>query len=436
MHGLSKIKLGLATYFETHRAIKRQYDIGQINKVRNTRLQNLIRYCFDNIKYYKEVFRQAGIKPDQIKTVDDLQCLPFLTKDELRNRFWDFLPNELPACRMSRTSGSTGIPVCILSDTRSRCFNSAAVIRCRKALGIPLIGRPILTVLNTKDETERNTHWTYVQGVHRTYYINPHINSSANVQYVKQIVTKLKKPVLTGITPALRVLANQIKDGVFPNFRPSVIMSGGETLSPEVRKLLESVFGIKVADIYACHEARDIAWQCKQNNGYHINADNIVVEVIKDGSPAPCGEVGEIVITDLNRYVMPIIRYKIGDLVRLSDESCPCGCKLPLIAEILGRSGDDIFLPDGKRVAWNQLKSQMTHQNIRQFQLVQQSDGSLTIRYVPEDSANTEQIEALLLNRFKDLIGNSIEIRFEIPQSIPPAPSGKSKLVVSHYKLT
>ncbi len=436
MSGLpGKIRLGLKTYRQGYLAITRQSKPGEINKIQNSKLQNLIRYSFENIKYYREVFTQQGIRPEKIKTAKDLCRIPFLTKKQLRDRFWDFLPRELPACRISRTSGSTGIPICIFSDRNSRMFNSAAVIRYRRALGIGLAGKTILTPLKTANEPyNKKAHWTFLQGIHKTYYINPYVDSPENAEYAKRLLNKLHRPALIGITPAIRALACRVKDGVFPHFRPSAVLTTGESLSPLLRDLLESTFDTKVADIYACNEAGDVAWQCQRSAGYHINADNVIVEIVKNGESVEDGQIGEVVITNLNRYAMPIIRYKNGDLARLTHELCPCGCKLPMIAEILGRTGEDIFLPNGKTMSWNQLKSPMNHPQIRQFQLVQNDDGTLTIRYVAEPGVNTEQIESLLLVRYKDILGPSIVIEIDRINEIAPASSGKSKLVISNYK--
>jgi phenylacetate-CoA ligase len=430
-----KIGLGLRTYWRARSAIKMQFHPEEITRAQNAKLRTLINHSFNNIKYYRELFEKARIKPDHIRTVEDLKDIPILTKQELRNRFWDFLPSKLLECRVSRTSGSTGIPVCILSDRNARMFNSAAVIRYRKALGIPLIGRPILTLLKTEDDPPRESHWTFLQGVHKTHYLNPYVNSAENKEYARDVLAKLRKPVLTGITSALRALAYGIRDGRFPRFKPSAILTGGETLNPKVRELLESTFGIKVTDKYACNEAGDVAWQCRRANGYHINADNCIVEILNDERPAAEGQVGEVVITNLNRFVMPIIRYKNGDLARLTTELCSCGSKLPMIAQIAGRTGEDILLPSGKIVLWNQLKSFMNHPHVRQFQLVQNRDGSFTVRYVPEQRADIEQLDDLLLYRYRTLMGDSIRIKIEKTSSIPPAVSGKSKLVISDYKL-
>lgn len=430
---LAKIKWTAGAYIEASCAIRRQFDPGRIHRLQNKRLQRLVCYCAGSIKYYRESFKQAGIDPEQIRTAEDLQCVPFLTKDALRSRFWDFLPRNLPACRVSRTSGSTGIPVCILADWNSRMHNSAAVIRFRRAVGVPLVGRSFITLLNTGQDPARPAQWMFLQGIHRQHFLNPYLHSPENAAYVERLTAGVKRPILTGITSSVRTLAQGIRDGVFAPFKSAMVMTGGEMLLPQVRELIEATFDVRVIDVYACNEARDIAWQCPEAAGYHINADNLIVEIVKDGKPAAPGEIGEVTLTDLNRYVMPIIRYKNGDLARMSGASCPCGCRLPMLAEIIGRTGENIILPDGRRVLWNQLKGLMNHPHIRQFRLVQERDGKLVVRYVCEQEANVEQLDNLLLGRFRSLVGRSIEVRLEEVSFLPPAPSGKSKLVVSHY---
>jgi len=427
---LEKTNLTLTTYCKAWQFIKRQDNPDQIQILQNQKLQKLISYCFKNIKYYRELFDLVGVRPKKIKTIKDLDKIPILTKKELRERFWDFLPKELPGCRVSRTSGSTGIPVCILSDINSRLFNSASVIRYRKALGIPIIGRPILTPLKTEKDPQKEPHWTFMQGIHRTYYINPYVY---NTEYDRRQLEKLKKPVLIGITPAIRALAYKIRDGLLPRLKPIAVLTTGECLSQEVRDFLESTFGTKITDIYACNEAGDIAWQCKKGQLYHINADNCIVEILKDGKPAEKGQIGEVVITNLNRYSMPFIRYKNGDLARFGTEDCRCGCKLPVISEIVGRTGEDIYLPTGKIIPWNQLKGFMNHPDVRQFQLVQNKDGCLTVKFIPENKCEIEQTKNILTSRFYSLLGDSIRIDFSIVERIAPAPSGKSKLVICHY---
>ena len=431
---MHKISLGISTYWQAISALRQQYDPAKIKSVQNLKLQKLLHYAAKNIKYYRELFEAANINPGQIKSTTDLQQIPVLTKQELRSRFWDFLPRQLPPCRLSRTSGSTGTPVCLLSDQNSRCFNSAAVIRCRKTLGIPIVGRPILTPLKNKNEPPKTPHWTYLQGIHKTYYVNPYSESDEDRKYANAILSSLKKPALIGITPAVRKLAYCIKDSVLPPIKPCIVMTTGEVLTAQVRKLIESTFHAAVADVYACNEAGDVAWQCTRGNGYHINFDNVIVEIYQNGKPAPTGQVGEVLITNLNRYVMPIIRYKNGDLARLSTRPCPCGSKLPVLSEIVGRTGEDIILPNGKEMPWNQLKTPMNHPHIRQFQLIQNTDGSFLIKYVKEPYADKISLEQLIFDRYRKLLGDFFAVKAQSVKKIDLAPSGKSNLVVSYYK--
>jgi len=229
-------------------------------------------------------------------------------------------------------------------------------------------------------------------------------------------------------------VAYKIRDGIFPAIKARVVITTGQCLEPQVKNLLECTFDARVADVYACNEAGDIAWQCFYGVGYHVNADNLIVEIVKEGRPVEPGEVGEVVITNLNRYALPIIRYKNGDLARFAAGPCRCGCKLPLLAEIVGRTGEDIFLPDGRIVPWHQLKGLMNHPQVRQYQLIQNIDGSLTIKYIQEKGTETKLLEGLILQRYRRLLGSSIEINVVQTDKIEVGPGGKSKLVVCNYR--
>jgi phenylacetate-CoA ligase len=429
---LEKLNLTVTTYSKAWQFIKRQNNPALIAKVQDEKLQKLIGHCYENIKYYRELFDEHHFRPADIKTAADLVNIPVLTKDELRKRFWDFLPKELPACRISRTSGSTGIPVCILSDINSRLNNSAAVIRYRKNLGINFFGTPIITLQKNEQQPHEKPHWTFLQGMHKTFYVNPYTNRDAEINYAIKTLSMLKNPAIIAITPAIRALAYRIRDGILPAIKPSAVLTTGEYLSSRVRQLLEETFKVKVTDVYACNEAGDIAWQCREGL-YHINADNCIVEILKDGQPVKDGETGKVAITNLNRYSMPFIRYKNGDLARFADAPCSCGCCLPAISVIIGRTGEDIMLPSGRIIPWNQLKGFMNHPDIRQFQIIQNKNGSLTVNFIPEEKSNIEDTKKLLVSRFKDILGDSVNIDFSIVEKIDPDPSGKSRLVICHY---
>ena len=120
-------------------------------------------------------------------------------------------------------------------------------------------------------------------------------------------------------------------------------------------------------------------------------------------------------------------------MARASYKFCSCGSKLPTFKEIIGRTGEDIHLPDGRSLQWNVLKGAMNHNLIRQFQLIQNPDATLTVKYIPEKTEKVKEIENTLRERFRELLPDTISISYEVVQNIPINTSGKSKLVISNY---
>jgi len=434
MVSASKIMLTLKAYGLSMGAVKRQYDRKWIDETRNKKLRRLVRYCYENVKYYREAFDQANVTPADIHSTADIYKLPFLTKKQLRGRLWDFLPKQIGPCRISRTSGSTGVPVCIFSDANSRMHNAAAIIKYRKAVGIALFGSAIITPLKNEAEKTKKPAWTYFHGVHKTYYVNPYLESQEHFDYASKLFKKKADAALIGITPAIIKLAYQINDGKVSGFRPKAIITSGQSLSDKNRDVIERVFSTKVTDVYACSEGGEVAWQCRASGFYHINEDNCIVEILKDDKSVKSGEVGEVAITNLNRFAMPILRYKIGDLAIATDHQCICGRKLAMLERIVGRTGEDIICPDGKVLLWNQLKGFMNISQVRQFQIVQNNDGDLTVKYVPAEDADIRDISKLIKSRFEPLVGNSVKFNIEEVTTINPTKSGKLKLVVSNYR--
>jgi len=188
---INKIELGCSTYWQAMKAMKYQYSPNSIASIREKKIKNLIQHCFSNVKYYKELFSNNGITPANIQTIEDIKSLPITTKQDLRDRFWDFFPRELSACRISRTSGSTGVPVCIFSDVNSRKFNSVSVLRTRKSAGLPFWRKDIITPLKHSSDGNKGSHWTFLQGIHKTFYINPYIESQENQKYANKLLNRL-----------------------------------------------------------------------------------------------------------------------------------------------------------------------------------------------------------------------------------------------------
>jgi phenylacetate-CoA ligase len=215
---------------------------------------------------------------------------------------------------------------------------------------------------------------------------------------------------------------------------PSIkaIITSAETLYSWQREIIENAFECKVFDRYGSREFGNIAHECEKHEGYHINVERFFVEIIKENNqPAKIGEIGEIVITDLDNYGFPFIRYKIGDMAVQTNKLCSCGRGLPLLKSMVGRTFDIIQAPNGNRIAgtfWT--LSLRAIPGIKNFQIEQKSLATLVVRIVKSeryDNKNENSIRQLI----HDKCGPEMNIVIRYVHDIPLTKSGKRKFVFS-----
>jgi phenylacetate-CoA ligase len=177
--------------------------------------------------------------------------------------------------------------------------------------------------------------------------------SDENVEKVVETIREHRPVLLDGYAESLHLLAVHLGQRSLRECGVKAIVTSAQSLPPESRRVIEEAFGCKVFDKYGSREFSGIAWECQAHDGHHVVAESYIVEVLKEGRPAQPGEVGEVVITDLNNYCMPFIRYRIGDLAVAMDDrvSCPCGRGLPRIGTSRGAcsrsssAGNGRYLP-------------------------------------------------------------------------------------------
>lgn len=221
------------------------------------------------------------------------------------------------------------------------------------------------------------------------------------------------------------------ENGMEPFPLESIIL-GAEAIIPYQKKFIESVFNCPVFETYGCREFMLIASECEKHRGMHISAENLYVEIIKDGQMAEPGEVGEVVITDLHNYGMPFIRYKNGDLAMMSNSKCPCGRGLPLIERVEGRLLDVVRTPDGKILTGVFFPHLMKEfKEVDRFQVIQESLNKLLIKIVP----NRKYAQIPLKQIYKEVrkvMGQAIDLEIQLVDEIPLSPFGKFRVVISN----
>ncbi len=389
------------------------------------RLKELLSYARRNIPYY----RTYDPSILDVRELQDLARIPVLTRREVRRNFAS-LRSPSVSGQLVASGGSTGSPVFVRKSSQAFRMESAAQYRAYRWAGFNFGQRhgymfPVLEVGPLRD----------IRMFFGDALLNRVSLDTFQVDTVKlrKLVRSLgTKPVaLLGSPSALLLLAKFVKEGASAlNVR--TIISQAEQLLQDERRHLTEVFGADVYDFYGAHEVGSIAAECTEKVGHHVTSENIIVEIIgRNGEPAPDGEVGSIVITDLNNYAMPLIRYQIGDQAsRLGDE-CPCRRGLPLLRSIEGRITDVITTPDERFMCISTFGHRVLYKtHVEQFQIHQHSKNKISIHVVLAPEWR-EREGKFIQKRILGIVGDDVKVEVEFHDALELGPTGKRRLVKS-----
>ncbi len=228
----------------------------------------------------------------------------------------------------------------------------------------------------------------------------------------------------------MRLISEFVREENITGITPKLIFTRAELLSKEDRRQINRVFDTELIDLYGATEFGVFAWECKKHQGYHLNSDILLVEVIKDNHQV-YEKAGEVICTDLTNYTMPFIRYALGDIVVLSKEKCGCGKNFLLIKSIEGRSDDFLTLPTGKLISPVPLRVELEEiDGIDQYKLVQENINIFNVQIVKGKNFQEGTIEQFE-NVLTDMLGRDTRINVNIVDKIPREKSGKVRPIVS-----
>jgi phenylacetate-CoA ligase len=410
----------------------------QIRELQAEKLRRLIRHAYRNVPYYRRAMQQLHLTPEDIRTPGDLHKLPLLSKDDVRrNLHFDIVSEGASPADMLRitTSGSTGEPFVCYADRAQVEFRWAATLRSQEwtgyRFGDPCVRLWHQTIGMTEAQTtkERLDAWF----ARRTFVPVFEMTESG----LEQIVTQLseERPVLIdGYAEAFNLLGQFLEARGGLSTRPKALMSSAQTLPGRSRELIEKAFGCPVFDKYGSREFSGVAYESEAHDGHLVVAEGYIVEILVDGRPAAPGEVGEIVITDLNNLGMPFIRYRIGDLAQAVDNSriSDCGRGLPRIGDIQGRVQSIIQGTDGHFVPGSFFPHALKDYEyaIRRFQVVQDEPGAIKLRVVKASrytDDTMDEIKALI----RQFLGAGLRIDVLFEEQIEMVRTGKHLASVS-----
>lgn len=403
----------------------------QIKQMQFDKLRRLLQHAKKNVPYYREILK--GI---EVETIEDIQKIPFLTKQLIIDEKEGLKSQHMPKKRFveDSTSGSTGAAMHFYTDKKKNWVRHACAYRGDSWTGWRLREPKVIIWGAERDFKKGGTlyHKLWELFFNTTILSSFYMTDQDMDAYIT-IINDKRPALIVGYPSSLELFAQYIQSNDRTIYSPKGIITGGEALYEEQRSMIQSVFHCKVLNRYGCRDVGHIANECECQKGLHINDDHLLLEIVDEhGTPCKPGELGEIIITDLDNYVFPFIRYRIGDLGVLSDRVCPCGRQLGLLESVDGRSFDLIIGQNGNRVLAIYFTLYLKHHisGIKRFQLHQNHLDSLDLILEVTPNFNASE-EEKLIKGFRQKLGETLQVNIQIVDEIPLTANGKFRWVIS-----
>ncbi len=419
--------------------------VDQLKALQSERLVKQVKHVWDNVPYYRAKMEEKGITPDDIKGIEDLHKLPFVTKDDLREAYpYGLLAKPLKDCvRIHSTSGTTGKRVVAFYtqndiDLWDDC--------CARAL----------TAAGAGDEDVVHVSYGYGLitgglglhgGAHKAGSLTVPV-SSGNTDRQIQFMTDLGSTILCCTPSYAAYLAESIEErGVKDEIKLKAGIFGAEAWTEEMRRDIEEKLGIKAYDIYGLTELSGpgVAFECEAQQGMHINEDHFIAEIInpETGEVLPEGEKGELVFTSITKEAFPLLRYRTKDLCILSRKECSCGRTHIKMRKPMGRS-DDMLIIRGVNVFPSQIETVLLNEGMTpNYQIIVDRKNNtdtfdinveMSQEMFSDNLAEVTAKEKQLVASLKAMLGIQAKVHLVAPKSITRS-EGKAVRVIDKRKL-
>lgn len=420
--------------------------VEEMKKLQSEKLVKQVKHVYDNVEYYRNLMDEKGVKPEDIKGIDDLYKLPFLSKADLRDAYpYGLLAKPLGECvRIHSTSGTTGKRVVafytqhdvdLWEDCCARAIVAAGGTNedvCQVAYGYGLF------------TGGAGLHG----GSHKVGCLTLPM-SSGNTERQIQFMMDLKSSIICCTPSYAAYIGESLKE---QGYKPEDIplkagLFGAEPWTEEMRQNIQNTLGIKAYDIYGLTETSGpgVAFECSEQTGMHINEDHFIAEIIDPdtGEVLPEGEKGELVFTALDKEAFPLLRYRTRDICVLSRKKCSCGRTLIKMAKPMGRT-DDMLIIRGVNVFPSQIETVLLKEGYEpNYQIIvdrvnNNDTFEVNVEMNPEQFTDKVgdilSMEKTLADAMKIMLGINPKVRLVAPKSITRS-EGKAVRVIDKRKL-
>lgn len=399
----------------------------QIVTFQERRLGQLVTHAYDNVPYYRRLFDDAGIKPRDIRRLADLERIPITTKSTLQALGGsDMIARGLSASSLitRQTNGSTGIPLTVHRQRSEQLLPALFLWRVRHDLGLTRGVRVTALVKGSYRARSRSIMSRGRSQLQRLAGVRQwtRVDSTLPIDQVATLLRESKPDVISGYPGVLSRLAHHLADGK-NEICPRLVVSTAELLTPTMRERVESVFEAPVRDTYSCYELGLIAWECPLGGTYHVCDDNAIIEIEDEDS----AHSGELIGTSLHFAAMPIIRYRLGDIVTRGPDRCRCGSPFSTLSAIKGRTIDYFPLADGRLLHPHLIAAAVWAGGfawMHQYQVVQERRDRVVMHVIPRRTPTRDEVREIE-RVASEVVGPRVQFEVQLVEEIPDDASGK-----------
>lgn len=415
----------------------------RLQALQDRRVRHMVRYAYETVPYYRELFDRERLSPDDISTADDLERLPITEADEL-----SLSPRRFVSSRY-RPEGGIELHSSGLSGNRKTVYWDAAGLfqtlaskhRCRQVLRQfvgATYGYREMSVSNPQSvgAAMRDFYARHAWFPPGVEFERGRALTTAPFDDILAQINAFRPILLGGPGISLGALFRYAWQNQVEVHHPKVIRYGASTMPPLDRKLIEEQFGIPVISSYQAAEMLQIAYQCEKRQGFHICTDQVALRVVDDqGRDVDPGDTGRVVLSCLVNHGTVLLNYALGDLVERGEAPCPCGRTLPVFNSIQGRAFDLLVLPGGRRVHGDALFKTLAQRNhVVQLQMEQFSLSRYTLRVVSDGAIPWPDLQQALDRHLRQAIAQDIELVIQPCDYMSGGVAGKVKAYISHIQ--
>jgi len=409
---------------------------GEVWDRQKTRLNALLATAAQHVPYYRRLAAEARM-PTRVDRPEDLTAVPVLTKAIIRQEDEALLADNFPRNLMYRnaTGGSTGEPLHFWSDHTAVLLSNAGEAWATTVAGLrPASAMAFLWGAGRfEPSTRQDLKESFLRFITNRLFIDCFHMSEDDLRRAHMRLSRFEPDALVGYSSALVELAAFLRrEGLRPDYPRRAVLSAAETLDEVSRQILEQTFGVQVYDRYGSREIGLIAMECDRHEGLHMDCENVFVELADD--PDGSG-MRRILVTKLNQFSMPFIRYDIGDLAEGPLSVCSCGRGYPVLKRIVGRVTEMIRLPGGGCLPGELFPHLFKDCGIASYRVVQAADYSLDVALVRTPEQTPEQ-DAALRRIIADRVGPTVPVQIRHVETIDRSATGKLLPVISHAPKT